>query len=149
MTSHRQIIDYRNASYHGQTSNNKHDGLGILLDDNLMFCIAEWSEGKVSGKCFVIFPDHRYFYGELHGCQQNGVCVYVLGNECYLYGNFRRGAMVGNAAIDFGQLKTIIEVAGLSNNRDSKMSLVRESPYADNAEKWRIIERAIDGSIYE
>lgn len=62
-----KTLDYRNARYHGFVSKeNKRQGIGIVLDDDMNFYCSEWSSGKMSGNSLILLHDGRYFYGDWH-----------------------------------------------------------------------------------
>jgi hypothetical protein len=39
------IIDFRNGRYQGETKNQLPHGVGIFIDKNFLFCLAEWIAG--------------------------------------------------------------------------------------------------------
>jgi hypothetical protein len=41
------FIEFRNAFYHGQTQEGKPHGLGIIIDNQFMFLLAEFREGEI------------------------------------------------------------------------------------------------------
>ncbi len=59
------IIDFRNGRYQGQTKNQLPDGVGILIDKNQLFCIAEWTAGEIKGPATIFFPSGRVFSGHI------------------------------------------------------------------------------------
>lgn len=59
------VIDYRNGRYQGQIKNQSPHGLGIFIDKNFMFCLAEWMGGEIKGYAMIIFPSGRIFCGKL------------------------------------------------------------------------------------
>lgn len=59
------IIDYRNCRYQGQIKNNLPDGIGIILDANQMFCMAEWVAGEIKGPTAIVYPSGRTFCGHI------------------------------------------------------------------------------------
>jgi hypothetical protein len=59
------IIDFRNARYQGQTKNHLPDGIGLLIDNKMMFCMAEWVAGEIRGPAVIIFPSGRVFCGHI------------------------------------------------------------------------------------
>jgi hypothetical protein len=72
------IIDYRNGRYQGQTINHIPHGVGIFIDRNFMFCLAEWISGEVKGQALVIFPSGRIFYGTISYRKPEQLCSYEL-----------------------------------------------------------------------
>jgi hypothetical protein len=59
------IIDFRNGRYQGQTKNHLPDGVGILIDKNQMFCLAEWTAGEIRGPAVIIYPSGQTFCGHI------------------------------------------------------------------------------------
>lgn len=70
------IIDFRNGRYQGQTKNKLPDGVGILLDKNFMFLLAEWVAGEVKGPAVIVFPSGRTFCGHLDLRKPQQLCTY-------------------------------------------------------------------------
>ena len=57
-------IDYRNARYQGLVSkDNKRQGFGIVLDDDMNLYCSEWSKGQLNGKTLILLRNGRYLYG--------------------------------------------------------------------------------------
>jgi len=100
------VIDYRNARYQGGTTNMIHNGIGILFDDNLMFTLAEWSNNKIDGAFFSIFPDSKFSYGHAANNHLQGFIIHHLGNKNYYY-NYYRDGKSEKGILDFTSIKTI------------------------------------------
>lgn len=62
-----KTIDYRNARYQGLVSkDNKRQGFGLLLDDDMNLYCSEWNKGQMSGKTLILLRSGRYIYGNWH-----------------------------------------------------------------------------------
>ena len=70
------IIDFRNARYQGQSKNELPNGVGILLDKNQLFCLAEWNMGEIQGAAVVIFPSGKIFCGHIRKRQPQQLNTY-------------------------------------------------------------------------
>lgn len=73
-----QIIDYRNGRYQGELLNQQPHGIGIFMDRDFLFCIAEWREGQVEGSAIIIYPSGRVFCGSIRDWREEGLCSYEL-----------------------------------------------------------------------
>lgn len=61
-----EIRDFRNARYQGEMQNGQPNGIGIVIDYNYLFCLAEWKDGLIDGPTFIVFPDSRIFCGRIY-----------------------------------------------------------------------------------
>lgn len=84
-------IDFRNARYQGEISNNRPHGLGIAIDNNHLFCLAQWNQGKISGPIFVIFPDLKIFCGRMRDSQLSDLSCFYLPEKIQTYINYAKG----------------------------------------------------------
>lgn len=72
------FIDYRNAVYHGQTQDGKPHGLGIIVDNQLTFILAEFKEGEIEGTIFVVYADCKIFCGRIKNKELSGLCCFYI-----------------------------------------------------------------------
>lgn len=75
------IIDFRNGRYQGQLKNQLPHGIGIFIDKNYLFCLAEWIAGVVQGPALVVFPSGRIFSGHIKGKKADKICTYELAED--------------------------------------------------------------------
>jgi hypothetical protein len=75
------IQDYRNGRYQGQLKNKQPHGIGIFMQINLTFVIAEWSHGYIDGSAVVIFPDGSTFCGLFQKGRPLGTAFYELSHD--------------------------------------------------------------------
>lgn len=47
------MLQYRNATYHGPIIKNVREGMGILIMDNGVLVITEWSQDKPNGLTLI------------------------------------------------------------------------------------------------
>lgn len=66
-------IDYRNARYQGQIKSLIPHGLGILIDKNLLFVLAEWIDGEINGYVMAVYPNGEIFCGSVRDRQMQGI----------------------------------------------------------------------------
>ena len=82
-----ECIDFRNARYQGQIKNNKPHGIGVSIDRNHLFCLAEWKNGRIDGPLFAVYPDSKIFCGFMKGSQLSGMCCFYLSDKIKTYLN--------------------------------------------------------------
>jgi hypothetical protein len=58
-------INYRNGRYQGQIKDKLPHGVGILIDKDYLFCLAEWRNGEIDGCTFILFPSNKIFCGKI------------------------------------------------------------------------------------
>jgi hypothetical protein len=86
-----EIRDYRNLRYQGETKDNLPDGVGIAIDYNYLFCLAEWRRGKIDGAAFVVFPDSKIFCGRINNNQLDGLSSFYLQDRIQIFANYSQG----------------------------------------------------------
>lgn len=86
------FIDFRNVAYHGQTPKGKPHGLGMLIDTQLLFLIAEFREGEIEGPVFAVYGDCKVFCGRIKSKQPDGVCCFYLKDKMQVYMNYSQKA---------------------------------------------------------
>jgi len=82
------FIDYRNATYQGQTQDGKPHGLGMLIDSQLMFLLAEFREGEIEGPVFIVFADCKIFCGRIRNKKLSGLCCFYIKDKMQIYMNY-------------------------------------------------------------
>ncbi len=83
-----ETLDYRNARYQGEVKNEQPNGLGIIIDYNYLFCLAEWQDGRINGPTFIVFPDSRIFCGRIYNNQLSGLCSFYLQDRIQIFANY-------------------------------------------------------------
>ena len=82
------FIQYRNAVYQGHTNLTRPHGLGIFIDNQLTFLLAEFKDGEIDGPVFVVYPDCKIFCGRIKGKQLSGLCCFYLKDQMQIYMNY-------------------------------------------------------------
>ena len=75
------IQDYRNGRYQGQVKDKLPHGIGIFMQINLTFVIAEWTHGYIDGSAVIIFPDASTFCGLFQHGKPTGTAFYELSHD--------------------------------------------------------------------
>lgn len=86
------LIDYRNLRYQGEVHDNLPHGLGILMDYNHLFCLAQWQRGKIVGPAFIVFPDSKIFCGRIRNNELDGLCCFYLQDKMQAFANYSQSA---------------------------------------------------------
>jgi len=82
------FIDYRNAVYNGQTQDGKPHGLGIIIDNQLLFLLAEFKHGEIEGAFFAVYADCKVFCGHLKNKELKGLCCFFLKDRMQVFMNY-------------------------------------------------------------
>jgi hypothetical protein len=85
-------IDFRNAFYQGQTLEARPHGLGLLIDSQLLFLLAEFRQGEIEGPVFAVYPDSKIFCGRIRDRQPSGLCCFYLKDKIQVYMNYSSGS---------------------------------------------------------
>ena len=56
-------LDYRNLRWEGQLLSGRAQGIGMIIDHNRLFTIAEWNNGIIEGAMCTIYPSRKVFCG--------------------------------------------------------------------------------------
>jgi hypothetical protein len=67
------------------------EGVGMLLDHNYLFAIANWRQGSVEGEVIVVFPDCSLFYGFLKNRLPVGIGCYQVTGKQQIYSFIGKG----------------------------------------------------------
>lgn len=70
-------LDYRNLRWEGQLQAGVAQGIGIAMDHNRLFCLAEWTAGRVYGAMCVVYPSRTVFCGVVRGQSVEVGCFYL------------------------------------------------------------------------
>lgn len=86
------FIDFRNAVYQGQMQDGKPHGIGVLIDNKLLFLLAEFKDGEVDGAVFAVYPDCKVFCGHIRNRALTGLCCFYLKDKMQVYMNYSQQA---------------------------------------------------------
>lgn len=79
------LVDYLNGKYQGSlTSNHQRHGLGVFIDDDLIFYISHWKHNQLHGPTLIYLTHGKYIYGEWKYNQPHGINVYRSGDTVLL-----------------------------------------------------------------
>lgn len=105
------FIDFRDASYQGEIKDGKPHGLGIVIDSNQLFCLAQWVAGRIEGPAFVVFPDCKVFCGRLREGRMEGLCCFYLQDKMRVFMNYTENAgQMNNLIAMLPFCKLILEI---------------------------------------
>ena len=82
-----QIISFRNGIYQGYIEDYYPQGLGLFMDDNLVFHCSEWKRGQYNGPTAILVSHSKYMYGGWENGVPNGFNIFRDG-DAVLLGNF-------------------------------------------------------------
>lgn len=119
-------------------------GLGILLHDDLTFCLAIWSDQLFSGPAFIVLPDEKIFYGEFKSGHFSGFCCFHIGPECQIYCLADNGSIISPIAAVFPLISSVIE---LPLDSDQQVKTSEEALFQDESDKWSMINRILNISV--
>jgi len=105
------FIDFRNAVYQGQLQDGKPHGLGILIDHQLLFMLAQFRYGEVEGPVFAVYPDCKIFCGQIKSKELSGLCCFFLKDRMRVFMNYSQQASKDSNVIAVLPLcKVLLEV---------------------------------------
>lgn len=103
-------IDFRNARYQGEIENQLPHGLGIVIDQSLLFCLATWYKGTINGPVFAVYPDHKIFCGYARNNRLSHLSCFYLPEYIQTYINYTQKQQHNNFLTLLPAFKLILEI---------------------------------------
>ena len=93
-------IELRNAIYQGEKLEFQFEGLGMLMNDDLILYTSFWKGSKLNSHTAILIGHSKYMYGKWENGLPQGFNVFRSG-DTVLLGEFQQGKILGQFAVIF------------------------------------------------